>query len=53
MLEVLLKAIKCNADIIEVPMILDSGNRIGKSRMKILKTSFEYIRFLLFYGRKI
>lgn len=53
MLEVLLKAIKCDASIIEVPMLLDSGIRVGKSNMKIIKTSFEYLKFLFFYGRKI
>ena len=46
MLEVLLKAIKHNSKIIEVPMILQSQKRVGKSKMKVLKTSIEYLRFL-------
>ncbi len=52
MLEVLLKAVRCNARIIEIPMILKSSKRIGKSKMKILKTSYEYIRFLLQFNYK-
>ena len=35
MLEILLKSIKLNARIIEVPMILKSDKRVGKSKMKI------------------
>lgn len=46
MLEVLLKAIKCNAKIIEVPMVLKSDKRIGKSKMKIFKTTMSYLKFL-------
>jgi dolichol-phosphate mannosyltransferase len=45
-MEILLKAIRCNASIIEVPMILKSSNRKGKSKMKVLKTSFQYLKFL-------
>jgi dolichol-phosphate mannosyltransferase len=47
MLELLIKAIKSDAKIIEVPMVLKSTNRIGKSKMKIVKTSIEYFKFLL------
>ncbi len=46
MLEILLKAIKQNAKIIEVPMILRSHNRNGKSKMKIFKNMISYLRFL-------
>ncbi len=53
MIEILIKAIKCNARVIEVPMILESGNRIGKSKMKILKTIIEYLKFLFLYAHKI
>lgn len=45
-LEILLKAIHCNANIIEVPMKLHSSKRIGKSKMKVLKTSILYFNFL-------
>jgi glycosyltransferase involved in cell wall biosynthesis len=45
--ELLIKAIKVNATIIEVPMVLYSKKRQGKSKMKIMKTSLDYIKFLL------
>lgn len=48
MLEILLKAIKSEAKIIEVPMTLRSDERKGRSKMKIFKTSMSYLRFLLF-----
>lgn len=47
MLEILLKSIKLDAQIIEVPMKLNSNNRIGKSKMKIFKTSKAYLIFLV------
>jgi hypothetical protein len=46
MIEILLKAIRADAKIIEVPMTLTSSVRKGKSKMKILKTSWAYIKFL-------
>lgn len=46
MLEILIKSINCKANIIEVPMILHSSKRIGKSKMKIFKTTIEYFVFL-------
>lgn len=46
MLEILLKSIKLNARTIEVPMILKSDKRVGKSKMKIFKTTMGYLRFL-------
>jgi glycosyltransferase involved in cell wall biosynthesis len=46
-LELLLKAIRCDARIIEVPMVLRSEKRKGKSKMKVLKTSYRYLAFLL------
>ena len=48
MLEILVKAIKQDAKIIEVPMMLKSKNRVGKSKMKVFKTTMAYFRFLLF-----
>lgn len=48
MLEILAKAIKQKASIVEVPMILYSIKRKGKSKMKVMKTTFAYFRFLLF-----
>jgi dolichol-phosphate mannosyltransferase len=47
MLEILIKTIRLNAKIIEVPMILKSTKRTGKSKMKIMKTSYRYLRFLM------
>lgn len=47
MLEILLKAIRLNAAIIEVPMKLRFANRKGKSKMKILKTMISYLSFTL------
>lgn len=46
MLEILLKAIKCNACIIEVPTVLKTNNRKGNSKLKIGKTTYQYLVFL-------
>mgnify|MGYP001173394488 CR=1 FL=1 len=46
-LDILLRSIKLNANIIEIPMVLKSKNRIGKSKLKILKTTSAYLKFLL------
>jgi glycosyltransferase involved in cell wall biosynthesis len=46
MLEILTKAIWCNAKIIEVPMQLQSHKRVGKSKMKVIKTTLHYFRYL-------
>ncbi len=48
MLEILLKGIKTDATVIEVPMMLKSENRKGKSKMKVYRTMKAYIRFLFF-----
>lgn len=47
MVEILIKAIRCKATVIEVPMKLQSGKRKGKSKMKIFKTGVTYLKFLL------
>jgi hypothetical protein len=47
MLEILIKAIKQDASIIEVPMKLKSLNRKGKSKMKLVKTAISYFKFLI------
>lgn len=49
MLEILIKAIEQDAKCIEVPMLLDSQIRQGKSKMKIWSNSIKYIQFLLKY----
>jgi dolichol-phosphate mannosyltransferase len=46
MLEILTKSIWCEARIIEVPMKLHSSKRVGKSKMKIFKTTYHYFRYL-------
>jgi len=45
----LLKAIDQDATCIEVPMVLDSQIREGKSKMKIWENSIGYLKFLLSY----
>lgn len=45
--EILVKAIKQNAKIIEVPMVLNSTKRKGKSKMKVFKTILSYMRFFI------
>lgn len=52
MLEVLIKAVDNRARIIEVPMVLASSKRQGQSKMKIIKTSLQYFRFLISTRRK-
>lgn len=46
MLEILIRAIHCDAKIIEVPMRLHSSKRVGQSNMKILNTTLHYFKFL-------
>ncbi|MBK9174888.1 MAG: glycosyltransferase [Flavobacteriales bacterium] len=46
MLELLVKLIRVEARVIEVPMVLASKKRIGRSRMKLMRTTVEYLRFL-------
>ena len=45
MFEILLKAIKSEATIIEIPMILKSKNRKDKSKMRIISTMKQYINY--------
>ena len=47
MLEILVKAIHVHAKMIEVPMLLKSDQRKGKSKMKIMRNTLSYLRFLL------
>jgi dolichol-phosphate mannosyltransferase len=46
MLELLLKLIRVDARVIEVPMVLASAKRVGRSNMKLTRTTLEYFRFL-------
>ncbi|MDZ4715328.1 MAG: glycosyltransferase family 2 protein [Cytophagales bacterium] len=45
--ELLLKSVRLDARIIEVPMILKSDARVGKSKMKMIRTSWQYVSYLL------
>ena len=47
MIEILIKAIRVKATVIEVPMVLYSAKRKGKSKMKLIKTTLSYFRFLI------
>lgn len=51
MLEILIKALRLNASIIEVPMVLYSKKRKGNSKMKKIKTMGSYFRFMMKSGR--
>jgi dolichol-phosphate mannosyltransferase len=51
-LEVLLRGIYLHAEIIEVPMVLQSDKRSGKSKMKLFRTSIDYLRFLVFFNKE-
>lgn len=53
MLEILVKAIYQNAAIVEIPMVLHSKKRIGRSKMKITKTTWEYLKFFMKSKRSI
>lgn len=48
--EILIKAIRVNVRMIEVPMMLYSEKRKGKSKMKVFKTMLSYIRFFVKSG---
>lgn len=47
MIELLLKIVRQKGSVIEVPMMLFSSKRKGKSKMKVLKTSWSYFRFMI------
>jgi len=48
-IEILHLAAKLGLGISEVPMVLDGSRRLGKSKMKILKTSLAYLRLVARY----
>jgi len=52
MLEVLIKLIRLEARVIEVPMVLASERRVGRSRMKLARTTLDYFRFLLRFNSR-
>lgn len=48
--ELLVKLVRAGARLGEVPMVLDSNERIGKSRMKVLRTIRGYLRLMVKLG---
>ena len=44
MVEVLYRAAQLRLPVSEVPMVLDGSRRVGRSKMKILRTSLAYLR---------
>ncbi|MBX7184459.1 MAG: glycosyltransferase [Vicinamibacteria bacterium] len=48
-IEILHLAAKLSMRISEVPMVLDGSRRLGKSKMKILRTSLAYLRLIARY----
>jgi dolichol-phosphate mannosyltransferase len=48
-IEILHLAAKLGLRISEVPMVLDGSQRLGKSKMKILRTSMAYLRLIARY----
>jgi dolichol-phosphate mannosyltransferase len=49
--ELLLRARACGARIAEVPVTLQSHRRIGRSKMKVLKTGIDCLRFIVRHFR--
>ena len=47
MVEILYRAARLGLRISEVPMVLDGSRRVGKSKMKVMKTSLAYLRLAL------
>ncbi len=45
--ELLLRARECGVSMKEIPVMLQSHKRKGKSKMKILKTGWQYVRFMI------
>lgn len=48
-IEILHLASRMNMRISEVPMVLDGSRRLGKSKMKIVRTSLAYLRLVAHY----
>ena len=44
MVEILYRAPQLRLRISEVPMVLDGSRRVGKSKMRVMKTSLAYLR---------
>lgn len=53
MIEILIKAIGAGGSTIEIPTKLLSSKRVGKSKMKLFNTFFDYIIFLFKFKRVI
>lgn len=48
MIELLQKMTSLSTTISEYPLVLDTSRRVGKSKMRITKTSLEYLKYLFF-----
>jgi len=48
-IEILHLAARLKLSVSEVPMVLDGGRRLGKSKMKVLRTSLAYLRLVARY----
>jgi dolichol-phosphate mannosyltransferase len=44
MVEILYRAAQLRLPISEVPMVLDGSRRVGKSKMRVMRTSLAYLR---------
>lgn len=47
MVELLVKFLAMELNVSEVPMILDTNKRCGKSKMKVMKTAWRYLHFIV------
>ncbi len=47
MVEILYRAARLGLRISEVPMVLDGSRRVGKSKMKVVRTSLAYLRLVV------
>ena len=47
MVEILYRAAQLRLSISEVPMVLDGSRRVGKSKMRVMRTSLAYLRLAL------
>ena len=47
MVEVLYRAVQLRLRISEVPMVLDGSRRVGRSKMRVMRTSLAYLRLAL------
>jgi hypothetical protein len=44
MVEILYRAARAGLRVSEVPMVLDGSRRVGRSKMRVVRTSLAYLR---------